>query len=267
MALAKNKLINSGRKTVSFCRKKFCLNTRNSRMLQQNSTKSEKNLQKQNVYFISGLGADWRLFQRLKLPDHFNLIHLDWIKPLGNETIAEYGARLAQQIDTSQTFQLVGLSFGGMIASEIAKQLTPLQTIIISSASSAKEIPWYFKTAGSLHLPEVVPVRLLRLGIPVAFWFFGAKGRIERRLLREIIRDIDDDFLHWALKAITSWKSTERPPNLFQIHGDADKILPVQFTRPDLIVENAEHLMVLTKADYFSDFLSQKMNHAYEMHL
>jgi hypothetical protein len=34
-----------------------------------------------NAYFISGLGADKRIFSKLKLNEKINIIHIDWIAP------------------------------------------------------------------------------------------------------------------------------------------------------------------------------------------
>jgi len=38
-----------------------------------------------NIYAVSGLGADKRVYQQLNL--NADLIHLEWITPLKNETI------------------------------------------------------------------------------------------------------------------------------------------------------------------------------------
>lgn len=88
-----------------------------------------------NTYFISGLGANKRIFSKLKLNENINMIHIDWISPNKNESLASYAERLSKVIDLSQPFALVGVSFGGMIAVEMAKLLNPATTIIISSTS------------------------------------------------------------------------------------------------------------------------------------
>lgn len=217
----------------------------------------------QNVYFISGLGADRRLFVKLELPRRYNIIHIDWLPPVGNETILAYASRLARQIDTSQPFHLVGLSFGGMVAAELARLVNPIQTIIISSASTAKEIPWYYKTAGSLRLPHFLPAGLLKATAvrvtPLAYWFFGAHTREEKGILKEVLQDMDHKFLKWALTAITDWNTTERPQNLFQIHGTADKVLPMRYTTPDYILKKGEHLLVFSHSATVSRIITGKL--------
>jgi pimeloyl-ACP methyl ester carboxylesterase len=212
-------------------------------------------LETRNVYFISGLGADWRLFKKLVLPERYVIVHLEWIAPLGKETILEYAARLAQKIDASQPFYLVGLSFGGMVAAELTRLLHPEHTIILSSAAHAKDLPWYYKTAGFFRLPQLVPVRLLQLPNPFSYWFFGVHTPEEKNLLKQVLRDMDPQFVRWALKAITTWKTTDRPRHLFHIHGTADKVLPIRYLKPDFQLKGGEHLMVYTQAERVSEIL------------
>jgi hypothetical protein len=58
---------------------------------------------KMNVYFISGLGADKRVFQNLNIDPKFNVINIEWIDPKRKETIEDYAGRLISQIDTDET--------------------------------------------------------------------------------------------------------------------------------------------------------------------
>ena len=90
------------------------------------------------LYVISGLGADKRVFQYLTL--NYELIPIDQINPQGNESIKTYSIRLAQKIDTSEKFGIVGVSFGGLVAVEISKQLKPAITILISSVETRGEL-------------------------------------------------------------------------------------------------------------------------------
>ena len=66
-----------------------------------------------NVYFISGLGADRRAFEKINLPERFSIHHLDWIQHNQGESLNDYAKRLAATIDTTQPFAIVGLSMGG----------------------------------------------------------------------------------------------------------------------------------------------------------
>ena len=65
-----------------------------------------------NVYFLSGLGVDKRVFQKLVLAADFPVYYINWIKPMADESISSYAQRLSAVIDQTKPFALVGLSFG-----------------------------------------------------------------------------------------------------------------------------------------------------------
>ena len=106
------------------------------------------------AYFISGLGADRTVFRNIHLPSTFEPVHLNWIEPQKNESLPSYAFRLAEKIDPSKPFILIGLSFGGMLAVEISRIYKPKQLILISSIRSAQDLPLLYKWAGRLRLRE-----------------------------------------------------------------------------------------------------------------
>ncbi len=213
-----------------------------------------------NVYFISGLGADKRAFQKIILPASFNTIHIDWILPIKNETLTNYSLRLAERIDTLRPFVLIGLSFGGIVACELTKVLTPVKSIIISSASSNKQIPWYFKLIGGLGINKIIPTRILKFKNYFTFWLFGAKTIEEKNLLAQILEDTDEVYLKWAINVILHWRNEEKPANIFHIHGTEDKILPIRFTQPDAIIKDGRHFMVFSKHDEVNKIINTQLN-------
>lgn len=207
---------------------------------------------KGRIYLISGLGADLRAFRKLKFPAGFEIVYLDWIAAMDKESLEHYALRLAVAIDTSAPFYLIGLSFGGMLAVEIAKKLKPVHTFLISSTPIYKQLPWYFRTAGQLHLQKLVPVKLMQKGNRAGLRFLGARSIEEKRLLKQLVLDSDPIFMKWALTAILSWRNTEKPTHLTHIHGNADYILPSRYYTPDLVIEGGSHFMIYAKAEEIS---------------
>jgi pimeloyl-ACP methyl ester carboxylesterase len=212
-----------------------------------------------NVYFISGLGADKRAFERLRLPAKFSLHYLDWITPHKNESLNAYAKRLADAIDTSQPFSLVGLSMGGMIAATMTEFLQPQKTILISSIACNAEFPPLLKFVRATHVHKFMPEYVLHQPNIMAYWLFGAKSRSEKTLMHYLISNSDPRFVKWAIGAIVNWKNCERPKQLFHIHGDRDKILPLKYTKPDVIIEKGSHFMVWTKAGQVSKLIEQAL--------
>lgn len=210
-----------------------------------------------NIYFISGLGADRKAFEKIILPSHFVIHHLDWIKPYKNETLRDYSKRLSGFIDTEQDFVLVGLSFGGMIATAMNEFVRPKKTILISSIWCRKQLPFYMKLAGKLRLHKMVPVYFLSRPNKLMYWMFGAKDISEKLRLNEIAGGADPEFTKWALHAILNWKNANKPTEVIQIHGRLDKILPLDCVKPDHIIENGSHFMVWAKAVEVSKVLEK----------
>jgi pimeloyl-ACP methyl ester carboxylesterase len=211
-----------------------------------------------NAYFISGLGADKRIFSKLKLNEKINIIHIDWIAPKKNESLAAYAERLSNVIDITQSFALVGVSFGGMIAVEIAKILKPVTTIIISSTMLSAQLPALYRFAGKLGLLKFIPAKLLKSSNKLTQnYYFGTRSSNEKILLSKIIKDTDPYFLKWAIGSILSWKNETRPEQIYHIHGTNDKILYTKTAQPDFVIENGTHFMVYQNAEEVSGIIDQ----------
>ncbi|SFA59516.1 Pimeloyl-ACP methyl ester carboxylesterase [Pedobacter suwonensis] len=211
-----------------------------------------------NTYFISGLGADQRIFSRLKLSEKITVIHIDWIDPHKNESLEAYAERLSQIIDTSRPFALVGVSFGGMIAVEMAKRLKPVATIIISSTMLSSHLPGLYRFAGKFKLLKFIPAKFLKASNKLTqHYFFGTKSSNEKILLNRIIEDTDPHFLKWAIGSILSWRNKTVPERIYHIHGTQDKILYARIAKPDFVINNGTHFMVYQNAKQISGIIDQ----------
>jgi pimeloyl-ACP methyl ester carboxylesterase len=208
------------------------------------------------VYFVSGLAADGRVFKNIQLPAHCEPVFLEWITPLKNESLKNYAARLAESIDTSEPFAIIGLSMGGMIAAEIARQYKPAFIILISSIPSSKQLPFYFKAAGALQLHKLVPVSLVKSAAKFKRAFTTETGE-DKAILLTIIRDSDSKFIYWAMDAILKWRSEELPEPYTHIHGTKDEVLPIRFTKPTHIIFKGGHLLVMNRANEINQILKE----------
>jgi pimeloyl-ACP methyl ester carboxylesterase len=199
------------------------------------------------VYFISGLGADGRIFHHVQLPVGYEAVFMEWIQPLANESLHDYALRMAENIDTTEPFVLAGLSLGGMLATEIARKYPPQLLILISSIPCSGHLPVYYRAAGKFGLHKLVPVSLLKSASFIKR-FFTAEKNEDKLLIRRLIRETDPAFIRWALNAIVKWKCDAYTGQIIHIHGKSDAILPVRFTKPTHVISRAGHMMVLTKA-------------------
>jgi hypothetical protein len=212
-----------------------------------------------NIYLISGLGADKRVFSKLVFSASHVIKHIEWIPPISNEDLSSYTRRLSKQINEVEPFCLVGVSFGGMVAVELNKFMKPSQTIIISSASTDAQIPWYYKIVGRLRIDRLVPIKILKAPTALTFWFFGIRTEEEKSLLTQILKDTDGRFLKWAILKITNWDQKIMLKDIYQIHGTADRIFPAAFIKADLKVRNGGHLMVYSKNEIITSILAERL--------
>lgn len=206
------------------------------------------------AYFISGMAADERVFKYVRLPEGYEIVHLTWITPQKDESLPSYALRMAERIDTSQPFILVGLSFGGMLVTEIAKRFPPVKTILIASIPLSTHLPGYFRVAAILRLHKVIPIGLVKTAARLKRFITHEKSE-DKKLLWEIIRSSDPAFIRWSMEAILKWKNEEMPQPVLHIHGTRDEILPARYTKPTHIIPKAGHLMVMTRPDEVNTIL------------
>lgn len=209
------------------------------------------------LYIFSGLGADESVFQQLNFSD-FPTTFIKWIVPHYKETIEHYATRLLDQIPTKKP-TLIGLSFGGLMAIEVAKQIDTEKVILIASAKTRNEIPFYYRLAGRLRLHRLLPTKILKRSHFITNWYFVTSSASDKQLLKQTLMDSDPAFLKWAIDKVVRWKNLTEIRNLFHIHGTSDKILPVSYVACNVRIENGGHLMTLNKADELNKILKQQL--------
>lgn len=213
-----------------------------------------------NVYFISGLGADDSAFCKIGLMSHYKIIHLPWIIPYEDEFILDYALRMSNSIDKNQPFILIGLSFGGIIAKEIATLHNPEKIIIISSMSNSNQMPWYFKFIATIKFHKWIPVHWLKIPNPITNWFFGIKSEDEKLLMSKILRNTNIMYLKWAINALLNWKNNKLNDKIIHLHGSEDRIIPLRYVKPNYIIEGGRHFMVLSKHKAVNDKINYILN-------
>lgn len=207
-----------------------------------------------NIYVFSGLGADRRIFQNIDFAGA-DVTYIDWIPTQVGESLPQYAQRLLPQIKADQPV-LVGVSFGGMLATEVAKLIPVKKILLISSAQTRQDIPFYCRWLGCLKLHHLLPVQLfIRSPIFLLAWLFGVNTAKEKQLLGRIIRETDPVILKWALGAILGWDNMQRHPHVVHIHGTHDRVLPARYCKPHITVARGGHLMVLAQADVLSKLI------------
>lgn len=200
-----------------------------------------------NIYVISGLGADERVFFKTNFGNN-NVTHIKWLIPYKKETIQDYALRLSAVITTEKPV-LIGLSLGGMIAAEIAKHIAVEKIILISSAKTKAELPWLYKTVGKIGFHKLIPAYFFKTANVFTNWAFSNRTKEDKNMLASIMKDTDLVFLKWSINAIANWQNETIHPNTAHIHGTADRILPYRNIKNCITIKAGPHLMVVSKAE------------------
>lgn len=207
------------------------------------------------VYFISGIGADKRVFSFLDL-SFCEPIFIDWIAPIKKESLESYALRLRNKIPESHPI-IVGISFGGMLAVEMAKADQNIQPIIIASNKTASEFPGYLRASKYFPLYKWIPGKIIKISAFSFRWIMGSEGKEQKKVLGEIMRDTDMQFVKWAIDSILTWKNEEIPKNIIHIHGTADKLLLYRRVKADYTIKGGTHVMPLEKHEEISALLKK----------
>lgn len=167
--------------------------------------------------------------------------------PEQNESIERYATRMRAGI-TEKDPILMGLSFGGMICTEIAKQVPVKKLIIISSVKSSEELPAWMKVVARLRLHKIVPLKSSKLTEPIQNIMLGAGSPEEKMIASEYRNKVDISYTNWAVNQAINWKNDWKHPHTIHIHGDRDRMFPIKNIKPTFTIKNGGHFMIMNKA-------------------
>ena len=212
-----------------------------------------------NIYYISGLGADERAFGKLDFVEKYKATYIPWLQPnQKKEPIEAYAKRIAESIKEDNAV-LIGLSFGGMMAMEIAKIKKVKKIILISSCKTKDELPPQIKMAGALGLDSLLPNALIKSSKPVVHNFLGTISAAEKQIADDFIDNIDNDYLSWAMRSISRWKNIETACPVLHIHGNNDMLLQSNFVKADHIISGGNHFMIYNKAEEINPIINTEL--------
>ncbi len=203
------------------------------------------------LILLPGMMADHRLLadQQDSFP---NLIVPPLPEHHPSDTIASYAEKIADTLRPIGPCVVGGVSFGGIVALELARHLDSPGCILISSIRSPRELPFRFRVLRPISfLPQSAFNALT----------FGIAGLVRPLMRRGVQRRSDQmlasPFFSWATRATLCWKGCDPAIPIGQIHGDADLTFPIELTQPDEAVTGAGHMLVATHSDIVNEFIQQ----------
>ena len=213
------------------------------------------------IYCISGLGADYKAFDRIEWDAKHTIVHIPWLEPYNKETLQQYARRMAAAINTQEPFALVGLSFGGIVAIEMLAFLNPNKIILISSISHSAQLPWYFRLIGKTNVYKTRLFLSLKNNTHIINAMFGQKETPLGKYLKNRFAHLSDRYLSWSMEQILRWQQKEKPNEVFQIHGTKDIVFPISRIKADCVIDGGSHFMIYTHAKQVSKQVQSLLDH------
>ena len=172
------------------------------------------------------------------------------------QKLGDYAKLIAQQIDTTQRFCIIGVSLGGMVASEMTTFLKPEKVIVIASAKSREELPRRYKFMRAIPFNKLIPGFIMKASTFIVQPLFEPDRKKEKETFVAMIKAIDPVFLKRATNMLINWEKTTYNPSIYHIHGDIDNTLPIKNIKYDLKIEGGSHMMTLTKGKELSPIIN-----------
>lgn len=211
----------------------------------------------EHIYLISGMGADERLFYKLRFPENYIVHHLPWLTPVSaSETIEAYAARFVAQIEHPDPI-LLGVSFGGIMSVEIAKQIPVKKVVLVSSIKHSGEKPAYMRWVRKLRLNNLPDQLIFQPRYPVVKYYNNIETEEDAQLLKSFMSKQHNDYMRWAINVIIRWNSDFTPASLYHIHGTNDRPFPFKYVQPTHTIKGGGHFMVLNRHEQVNAILQE----------
>jgi pimeloyl-ACP methyl ester carboxylesterase len=212
------------------------------------------------IYFLSGQGSDKRLFDSLTIDPRFEKHYILYSTPSRKATMESFARELAQQIDTTRPFVLVGVSLGGMLCVEMGEFLSPEKIILISSAKNRTEFPFRYRFQRFVPVYYLVPGCIVNAGAKLLQPLVEPDSKHNKETFKSMLSSKNNVYMRRTVRIVMQWKRTTNSRDVVHIHGNNDHTLPIRALKEvDYCVENGSHMMTLTRAPEISALLGKEL--------
>jgi len=214
-------------------------------------------MSKTHVYFMPGMAASPKIFERIKLPeDTFEIHLLEWFLPETKESLEHYAQRMNDQIKHEDVV-LIGVSFGGILVQEMARLKPVRKTIIISSVKSNQEFPLRMKLAKNTKAYKLIPTSLISHVEYLVKYGYGNAIKKRLELYKTYLSVNDKKYLDWAIENILNWNRKEIDSNVIHMHSGCDEVFSIKNIKNCIEIKDGSHIMILNKFRWFNSNLPE----------
>lgn len=211
-------------------------------------------MQTPTLYLLPGFLTDKTIYKDFLSDERLQCKVLEFIAPEEkDESIESYAKRVSESINISEPFSLLGTSFGGILAIEISKYVTPQSIIFVSSVKSRSELNPLMRVKNSTFLLDYVPSKMVKKTIEAGYEI-GSKiapnlKEIDSAEINEMIHSIDGKLEKWIIKKINTWRGENTIENFLHLHGDKDNVFPIKNIENYELIKGGNHNMIIVKSE------------------
>lgn len=211
------------------------------------------------IYFFPGLGADASLAPYHLLPGH-EIHWVEWPERFGSSW-DEFIRELRKENDFAPGAAYAGISFGGLVALRLAREVKPDRIILIGSLSSYQAVSGLFRLLSPFI--GIIPSACFRMQwVPdlLIRYFFGIGKEDDLALFHRMA----DPLPGWKAKrlvrmALSGGESKPAGVPILNIHGTDDRIIPIAKRSIDIEVPGGGHFISVTHSGQINEAISKWM--------
>ncbi len=207
------------------------------------------------IYFISGLGADEKAFNKIGDFVGYTKVFIPWISNKKEEPLSDYCDRLFEKYQVQSNDVLVGLSFGGIIAQEISRKCFCDKIVLISSLRSKRDLKTLYRVMLNLHLHKLIPNWKMTFLSGLIRERFNVRTKQGREVIRSMVRSTDPRLVRWSLEKIRTYKESDGESTIYNIIGTSDNLMKVWKNKNTFVIKGGGHFMVYENAEEINGIL------------
>lgn len=209
------------------------------------------------VYAIPGLGTTEKLYANTYIKNH-EVVVLNWPLPTLDDTMESYAKKFLPQIDQTKPFCLLGVSFGGMICSELSKLTSPFKLFLVSTSKSRIELPWYLKVLKHIPIHKTVSEKYHRKLAYHGKWFIGFGNAYIPEYLG-MVNSMTENYFKFCINIIVNWTGKDFGKNIVHIHGTNDRLLKYKYVKSDYAIKDGSHAMIVFNAEEINLIIEKEL--------